>query len=136
MTDHGLPRVGTVVHDGGSDRVGVVVGHEGPCLRLRPLGGGREWEADPARLRTLSPSELLSARVAEANARSRTGLSVCDVRVSPRLLPDGAEAPLPPLTRGRQADRPAPPPPQPVPPPPATRPADRGPTGRRPVGPR
>ncbi|MET8676834.1 hypothetical protein ABZW18_04305 [Streptomyces sp. NPDC004647] len=53
------------------DRVGVVMGQEGPYLQLRPLSGGREWDADPSRVQLLSPAELLSARVAEANARSR-----------------------------------------------------------------
>ncbi|MBD2834705.1 hypothetical protein ID871_28300 [Streptomyces pratensis] len=84
MTDGGALRVGTAVHDGDSGRVGLVMGHEGPYLQLRPLGGGREWDADPARLRPLGPAELLSARVAEANARSRTGLGLGDIRGSPR----------------------------------------------------
>lgn len=83
MTDGGTLRVGTAVHDGDSGRVGLVMGHEGPCLQLRPLGGGREWDADPARLRPLDAAELLSARVAEANARSRTGLGLTDIRGSP-----------------------------------------------------
>ncbi|MGX1486771.1 hypothetical protein FKO01_46650 [Mesorhizobium sp. B2-3-3] len=83
MTDGGALRVGTAVHDGDSGRVGLVMGHEGPYLQLRPLGGGREWDADPARLRPLGPAELLSARVAEANARSRTGLGLGDIRGSP-----------------------------------------------------
>ncbi|MER5678493.1 MULTISPECIES: hypothetical protein [Streptomyces] len=65
------------------------MGHEGPYLQLRPLGGGREWDADPARLRPLGPAELLSARVAEANARSRTGLGLGDIRGSPRA--DGSK---------------------------------------------
>lgn len=71
MTDDGVPDVGTAVHDGGSDRVGVVMGHEGPYLQLRPLGGGREWDADPCRVRPVSRDELLSAQLAEVNARSR-----------------------------------------------------------------
>ncbi|WP_107097732.1 hypothetical protein [Streptomyces sp. WMMB 322] len=52
------------------------MGHEGPYLQLRPLSGGREWDADPNSIQPLSPAELLSARVAEANARSRTGLGL------------------------------------------------------------
>ncbi|WTR12336.1 hypothetical protein OHA44_04980 [Streptomyces sp. NBC_00144] len=55
-----------------SNRVGIVMGHEGPYLQLRPLGGGREWDADPARVRPVGPAELLQARVTEANARSRS----------------------------------------------------------------
>ncbi|WUJ32963.1 hypothetical protein OG917_28835 [Streptomyces sp. NBC_00388] len=46
------------------------MGHEGPWLQLRPLGGGREWDADPARVRPVGPAELLQARVAETGARS------------------------------------------------------------------
>ncbi|MEU1212075.1 hypothetical protein ABZ424_06350 [Streptomyces sp. NPDC005790] len=83
MSDDGTPPLGAAVHDGGSGRVGLVMGHEGPYLQLRPLGGGREWDADPARLRPLGPAELLSARVADANARSRTGLGLGDIRGSP-----------------------------------------------------
>ncbi|SCK48187.1 hypothetical protein H180DRAFT_04304 [Streptomyces sp. WMMB 322] len=70
------PVVGTAVRDTAQDRVGVVMGHEGPYLQLRPLSGGREWDADPNSIQPLSPAELLSARVAEANARSRTGLGL------------------------------------------------------------
>jgi hypothetical protein len=65
------PAVGAAVRDTRHDRVGVVMGHEGPYLQLRPLNGGREWDADATRVQLLSPAELLSARVAEANARSR-----------------------------------------------------------------
>ncbi|MGW6506951.1 hypothetical protein ACWGCP_05260 [Streptomyces niveus] len=67
-------RVGDTVHDPARDRVGVVMAHEGPYVQLRPLGGGREWDADPARVRPLGAAELLSARVADANTRSRTAL--------------------------------------------------------------
>jgi hypothetical protein len=63
--------VGTAVRDTARDQVGLVMGHEGPYVQLRPLGGGREWDADPKRVEPLSPAELLSARVADANARSR-----------------------------------------------------------------
>ncbi|MEU1327767.1 hypothetical protein OHB31_00170 [Streptomyces microflavus] len=93
MTDGGVPRVGTAVRDVGSGRVGLVMGHEGPCLRLRPLGGGREWDAGPARLRPLGPAELLSARGAEANARSHTGLGVGDIRGSPHTDRSEEDAP-------------------------------------------
>ncbi|WP_405915900.1 hypothetical protein [Streptomyces sp. NBC_00728] len=67
----GIPSVGATVHDTARDRVGRVMGHIGPYVQLRPLAGGIEWDADPNHLRPLTPAELLSARVAEANARSR-----------------------------------------------------------------
>ncbi|MFF6994377.1 hypothetical protein ACFY93_05380 [Streptomyces sp. NPDC008313] len=65
------PPPGTGVRDTARDRVGIVMGHEGPYLQLRPLTGGREWDADPAHVLPLTPPELLRARVAEANALSR-----------------------------------------------------------------
>ncbi|WP_308356321.1 hypothetical protein [Streptomyces sp. ODS05-4] len=43
-------------------------------MRLRPLGGGRQWAADPAALRVSTASEALSAQLAEVNARSRQDL--------------------------------------------------------------
>ncbi|WP_447040497.1 hypothetical protein [Streptomyces sp. DSM 118878] len=67
----GGPAVGEAVHDSSRDRVGRVMGHEGPCVQLRPLSGGREWDADPGHLRVLTRNELLSALLAEVNARSR-----------------------------------------------------------------
>lgn len=70
------PSPGTAVRDTVRDRVGVVMGREGPYLQLRPLSGGREWDAAPGHVRPLTPEELLRARLAETNARSRTGLGV------------------------------------------------------------
>jgi hypothetical protein len=66
-----VPAVGEAVRDTARDRVGRVMGHEGPYLQVRPLGGGREWDADPRHVRALSQDELLSALLAEVNARSR-----------------------------------------------------------------
>ncbi|WP_409000351.1 hypothetical protein [Streptomyces europaeiscabiei] len=60
----------TVVVDECTAR-GEVMGCEGPYVQLRPLGGGREWDADPARVRPASAEERLRAAVAAANARSR-----------------------------------------------------------------
>ncbi|NJQ01259.1 hypothetical protein [Streptomyces zingiberis] len=68
------PPPGTAVRDTVRARVGIVTGHEGPYLRLRPLSGGREWAADPADVHPLDASELLSAQVAEANTRTRRAL--------------------------------------------------------------
>ncbi|MDF4251131.1 hypothetical protein [Streptomyces sp. WMMB303] len=62
---------GTLVVDGGSGRFGVVIGAVGPYTQLRPYGGGREWDADPARLRVATPRERLHVAVAAANAWSR-----------------------------------------------------------------
>ncbi|KPC78367.1 MULTISPECIES: hypothetical protein [Streptomyces] len=71
MTDAGVPDTGAAVYDSGSCRVGLVMGRQGPYLQLRPLGGGREWDANPAHVRPATRDEFLSAQLAEVNARSR-----------------------------------------------------------------
>ncbi|MEW2050489.1 hypothetical protein [Streptomyces sp. NPDC005476] len=64
---------GTVVYDPVSDSVGEYRGNAGPYALLRPLGGGREWEAHPESLRPATPGERLSAGVRAANSRSFQG---------------------------------------------------------------
>ncbi|MGW0945068.1 hypothetical protein ACWD4O_21305 [Streptomyces sp. NPDC002623] len=61
---------GTVVYDPRSDRVGEYRGKAGPYALLRPLGGGREWEAHPELIRPATPAERLAAGVRAANSRS------------------------------------------------------------------
>lgn len=68
-----IPAIGETVRDTARDCVGVVMGHEGPYVQLRPVKGGCEWDADPNHIAPVSVRELLSPRVAEANARSREG---------------------------------------------------------------
>ncbi len=46
----------------------------GPYAMLRPVGGGREWEANPALIRPATPAERLSAGVKAANLRAERGL--------------------------------------------------------------
>jgi hypothetical protein len=69
-----LPGLGEAIRDIARERVGRVVDHDGPNIRLSPLTSGRTWVAEPAELRPMSRSELLSALVAELNARSRRTL--------------------------------------------------------------
>ncbi|MEK8173027.1 hypothetical protein NKH77_40540 [Streptomyces sp. M19] len=73
-------------------RVGEVMGYIGTRVCLRPLGGGREWEAAPDRLEPVPPEEVLRLKVQVANDRSlgrggwagewRSG--VRDIRRAPR----------------------------------------------------
>ncbi|WP_149830307.1 hypothetical protein [Streptomyces tailanensis] len=70
MTVH-KPAIGDTVEDTDSRKIGKVMGFVGPFVQLRPIGGGREWDAEPGNLRRLTLSEALSAGVAAANARSR-----------------------------------------------------------------
>jgi hypothetical protein len=66
---------GTLVYDPQTNRVGEYRDRTGPYAMLRPVGGGREWQADAARIREATPDERLSAGVRAANDRSREGLS-------------------------------------------------------------
>ncbi|MFE1247257.1 hypothetical protein [Streptomyces sp. NPDC058735] len=65
------PPVGAHVVDTRSGRLGIVMGHEGPYVQLRPYGGGREWDAEPGAVRQATPAERLRAATAYADARGR-----------------------------------------------------------------
>jgi hypothetical protein len=61
---------GTLVYDPQTRRVGAFQARLGPYVLLRPVGGGREWEADPARIRPATQEERLAAGVRAVNERS------------------------------------------------------------------
>ncbi|WP_405750269.1 hypothetical protein OHA19_12655 [Streptomyces sp. NBC_00012] len=66
-----VPSTGTLLVDTGRrDQVGEFRGTAGPYWSLRPVSGGREWEAEPANIREPSPMERLRAEIARCNARS------------------------------------------------------------------
>ncbi|WP_408647547.1 hypothetical protein [Streptomyces geranii] len=66
------PTLGTLIVDiDREDRVGEFRGTAGPYWYLRPVCGGSEWEAKPEHVRPATPAEILSARTARENARSR-----------------------------------------------------------------
>jgi len=65
------PTIGTVVRDTERNKTGRVMGHEGPYVQLRPVGGGREWDARPAALRLATRDERLKAGLESVNARTR-----------------------------------------------------------------
>lgn len=50
--DH--PNMGALVRDQATDRVGFYMGKAGPFSMLRPVGGGKEWEARPEDVRSVS----------------------------------------------------------------------------------
>ncbi|OIK01122.1 hypothetical protein [Streptomyces colonosanans] len=62
---------GALVYDPAAGRVGEYQDGSGPYALLRPVGGGREWQADPAALRPATQRERLSAGVRAANERAR-----------------------------------------------------------------
>ncbi|MFC9389461.1 hypothetical protein [Streptomyces venezuelae] len=55
------PEVGALVLDTQTDRLGYVMGHVGPALQIRPVAGGRQWDADPAHVRSATNQERLAA---------------------------------------------------------------------------
>ena len=65
------PSLGDTVEDTGTRRTGRVMGFEGPYVQVRPVGGGREWDARPENLRPVTDAQALRSAVAVANARSR-----------------------------------------------------------------
>ncbi|MFH8438223.1 hypothetical protein ACH4A3_23740 [Streptomyces sp. NPDC018007] len=62
---------GAFAVDARDGRVGRVVGRAGTNVRLRPPGGGPEWECPSDAVRPASPGVVLRARVAEANRESQ-----------------------------------------------------------------
>ncbi|MEU5278143.1 hypothetical protein AB0G87_17210 [Streptomyces asoensis] len=63
--------VGEVAKDSASGRIGVVMGEIGGRVQMRPVRGGREWDAMPGDVVALSAREELSARLAVRNHDGR-----------------------------------------------------------------
>ncbi|MFE4965488.1 hypothetical protein [Streptomyces sp. NPDC056660] len=68
MTAEEEQPVGTLVIDTALDRLGYVMGREGPYIQLRPVAGGREWDADPAHVRRATGEERLRAMAERTRA--------------------------------------------------------------------
>ncbi|MFB7632876.1 hypothetical protein ACFC0M_18310 [Streptomyces sp. NPDC056149] len=65
-----VPAKGEFVRDRSRGRVGRVMDRAGARFQLRPIGGGVEWDVDPADLEPVPVSAVLSEHVAELNRRS------------------------------------------------------------------
>ncbi|MFG2886621.1 hypothetical protein ACGFYV_30700 [Streptomyces sp. NPDC048297] len=63
---------GSLFYDPATGKVGEYRDKAGPYVMLRPVGGGREWEADPEALRPATDRERLGASVRAANRRTLT----------------------------------------------------------------
>jgi hypothetical protein len=63
--------LGDTVEDTGSKKIGKAMGFEGPYVRLRSIGGGRESGNPSGQHRRLTLTEALIAGLAAANVRSR-----------------------------------------------------------------
>jgi hypothetical protein len=68
------PGIGELAKDTARGRIGVVMGELGGRVQIRPVGGGREWDAMPDKVVPLSAREELSARLAIKNVNSKVGL--------------------------------------------------------------
>jgi hypothetical protein len=96
---------GTLLYDPATSKVGEYQDTAGPYALLRPLGGGREWQADPGALRPATDEERLRAGVRAANARARTDGPFL-VAVPPRPVAGCAAcAELAQLRAGARAER-------------------------------
>ncbi|MFE9648062.1 hypothetical protein ACFYO0_28900 [Streptomyces sp. NPDC006365] len=72
MTDEaGRLEPGALVYDPAARKVGEYRDKAGPYAMLRPVGGGREWEADPALLRPATQEERIDATLMAANHRTK-----------------------------------------------------------------
>ncbi|MFJ3417260.1 hypothetical protein ACIPN8_13020 [Streptomyces sp. NPDC086082] len=80
---------GALLYDPDTGKVGEYQDSAGPYALLRPVGGGREWQADPESLRPATDRERLLAGVHAANHRVRTDAPFL-VNVPPRPVPDCA----------------------------------------------
>ena len=76
---------GTLLFDPATNKVGEYQARSGPYAMLRPVGGGREWQADPAGVRPATDGERLSAGIRAANDRTRAALPATD---GPFLMAD------------------------------------------------
>jgi hypothetical protein len=68
------PGIGELAKDTTKGRIGIVMGELGGRVQIRPIGGGREWDAMPDMVVQPSAREELSARLAIRNGNSRDGL--------------------------------------------------------------
>ncbi|MFF0124138.1 hypothetical protein ACFYTG_00195 [Streptomyces mirabilis] len=68
------PGIGELAKDSARGRIGVVMGEIGGRVQIRPIRGGKEWDAMPDKVVALSAREELSARLAVKNGNSRVGL--------------------------------------------------------------
>ncbi|WP_127359878.1 hypothetical protein [Actinacidiphila soli] len=59
----------TLAKDIETGRVGRVMGQVGPYILMRPLKGGKEWEALPENVEEITTGEALSVAVAEDGRR-------------------------------------------------------------------
>lgn len=68
-----VPGIGALAKDTDKNEVGVVMGKVGGRCQLRPLNGGREWDAHPDDLEQPTLAEELAAKTAARNRLTANG---------------------------------------------------------------
>ncbi|MGQ4422874.1 hypothetical protein ACN6LL_004428 [Streptomyces violaceoruber] len=68
------PVIGVLAKDSATGRIGVVMGEISGRVQMRPVRGGREWEAMPGDVVAPSAREELSERLAVRNLDSQVPL--------------------------------------------------------------
>ncbi|WP_314222925.1 hypothetical protein [Streptomyces zaehneri] len=68
------PAIGELAKDSVTGHIGVVMGEIGGRVQLRPVRGGKEWDALPSNVVAPSAREEMSARLAERNGNSQVPL--------------------------------------------------------------
>ncbi|MGC9378134.1 hypothetical protein [Streptomyces sp. MH13] len=67
------PAVGAHAVDARDGRVGEVMGHSGGSVRLRPVGGGREWDCPKGAVVDAQPEDVVRARLRRTDHESVRG---------------------------------------------------------------
>jgi hypothetical protein len=67
------PGIGELAQDNAKGCIGVVMDEVGGRVQIRPIGGGREWDALPDNVEPPSAREELHARLAIQDGNSRVG---------------------------------------------------------------
>ncbi|MDT0347022.1 hypothetical protein [Streptomyces litchfieldiae] len=73
-----MPTVGALVRDAQRGRVGVYMGTAGPFAMLRPVGGGKEWQAEPGDLQREVSTYPRPADIEQLRAAYRLHLDECE----------------------------------------------------------
>ncbi|MFD8914831.1 hypothetical protein [Streptomyces sp. NPDC059575] len=72
--ERSAPGIGDLAKDTATNKVGILMDKVGGRFLLRPVRGGKEWEAEPDKVEFPSASEKLQANNAARNRMRRLGL--------------------------------------------------------------
>ncbi|WP_265861260.1 hypothetical protein [Streptomyces sp. SKN60] len=96
------PERGDFLYDVVARKVGEYRGVAGPYAMLRPIGGGREWQADPEKVRPATRDERITAGVRAVNERAS---ATYELMRPPAPVPSCAECDELALSRAAARER-------------------------------